>query len=213
MKTLLASLLVLLLVVSAGFGQTQPNGKLGTPTQGTTSLMAGGVHDFTPTGALGTSGQQAGTPTDLCGYCHRPHTLAAGMAASSPLWARASLSTHGSPTYDVYSSVSLDVVPTPLNSTSQYVDNYGSFCLSCHDGSTFLAATMYGAAGPPHGYTHADSTNPTQVNSLYAFQEGGFEDTAQQNLTHLHPVNFNYAAAVADNPGDTMRLQRPPTCG
>jgi predicted CXXCH cytochrome family protein len=192
MKTLITSLLVILLVAAVGYAQVQPNGPpQGTTTQGVTSLMSGGAHDFTPTGAFG---QSLGQPQDLCGYCHRPHTLAAGMVGSeggTPLWARASI-VGRSATYGVYTSGSMDATVVPVNND----DNYSSFCLSCHDGSTFLAASEYGPTGKPYGTWPAAFTT-LNIDSAYAFTDGGFEPNAQQSLSHLHPVHFNYAAAQA----------------
>ena len=195
---------MMLLVAAVGLAQ-QPNGPpQGTTVQGQTSLMYGGAHDLGFHGTIGNVGQ---TDTSICDYCHRPHTPG-GMAGSegAPLWARGSIVSRSAGTYPVYSSVSLDIAPTPVNNDN----NYSSFCLSCHDGSHIFSATDYATAdsgqGLPHGFSGTYTADTVQ--SAYSWQvPGNTNPNAQQSFTHLHPVHFNYAAVVAADPGGFFAAQ------
>lgn len=201
MKRIFALMLLILIAGLAAYGQVQPNGpqqggSWGTTVQGNTSKMIGGPHDFGPGGALpGLAGM--GQTKGVCFYCHRPHVKTDGAAA--PLWAR---QLNGGTAFPVYSSISLDAASDtgshvgghiyPINSDN----NYSAFCLSCHDGSAFLASTSWGDNGKPYTFGVTDSAWDFRLGSLVAGAGVTFADargnTGELNLTHTHPVNFDY---------------------
>lgn len=206
MKRTLALVLLLLTAALAVYSQVQPlgaqqGGTWGTTQQGVKSKMVGGPHDFGPGGLAATGkGQSNGT----CDYCHRPHIKADGVAA--PLWARKLEA--GAP-FGMYSSVSLDAAiydtaggaPAghiyPINSDN----NYSAFCLSCHDGSFYLATASWGDNSHPYQFGATDSSWDAKVGNLRAPSNVTFEDargvTGELNLSHTHPVNFDYDFVAA----------------
>jgi len=83
------------------------------------ATVTGTAHDFSP----GRDGSMA------CQYCHTPHMALSG----TPLWNH-KLSDR---TYEIYWSTSLDAnVGQPTGSSK--------LCLSCHDGTVALDATVRG---------------------------------------------------------------------
>jgi hypothetical protein len=203
MKHLLAVLVLVLVASVMVYTQVQPNGpqqggSWGSTIQGNTSKMIGGPHDFGPGGAAGqlTGLAGKGQSKGVCDYCHRPHIKNDGVAA--PLWARKLYT--GAP-FPVYSSVSLEAGDTtgvggtghiyPINTS----DNYSAFCLSCHDGSAFLASTAWGDNGKPYTFGLTDSAWDARIGGLttspFTFQDAR-GNSGELNLTHTHPVNFDY---------------------
>lgn len=200
MKRAFTLLALVLIVAVAAFSQAQPNGPSSGTIQGSKSLMVGGPHDFGPGGAF-TEIQGKGQPKGVCDYCHRPHIMGAdGQAA--PLWARKSVAT--SPVYGVYSSVSMDATVAnghlaPINSD----DNYSAMCLSCHDGSQFLATTSWGSNGTPYNNGNPwpfDGAGSVSIDSAYAFADaGGLNLGGNMQLSHTHPVHLDYDYAQAND--------------
>ena len=200
MKQLLIAVLAICLVASIATAQMGKGTSLKTAgTQGVTSGMAGGPHDFTST-ATDSIGQKLIGPTNfLCGYCHVPHVSSAGIGA--PLWSRKTLttgSTHAGITFGTYASGSMDATVNDVKLT----DNYSSFCLSCHDGSQMFASAAYQSKPVPYGSpwpgaAHAgfDTVrNPSYMSMATTGSYGG--------LSHIHPVNFIYNSALASaDPG------------
>src|ERR1041384_3512679 len=211
MKRMLA-ILALLLIAALAFSQNgvQPNGApQGTTNRGVQSLMVGGVHDFGPTsGDTAISNHYTTQTKGTCFYCHRPHVTSTDQAVG-PLWARAILDS--TPTYGVYNSISLDVAPANGGDLAQInkSDNYSAYCLSCHDGSQFLAAAAYGETGVPFGaWPFPDTGGPT-TGHVASFNDAGTgPGTGEQAISHVHPVNFTYAYAAA-NDGQIYPAQAP----
>ncbi len=112
-----------------------------------------------------------GTPHDLsavpggntCSFCHTPH----GALAGTPLWNH-KLSKR---IYEVYWSSSLDAeVGQPTGSSK--------LCLSCHDGTIALEATVRGGSG--RTYMPPGSAN------------------LGTDLSDDHPVSFVYSAGLSN---------------
>ena len=101
---------------------------------GTQSAMAaigtiiGSKHDFS---ASGPSVTYKGTTTQVCVYCHSPHS----NPGTTPLWNHATTAA----TYTLYTS-------TTLNASMAQPGGVSKLCLSCHDG-TVAIDSFGGAAG------------------------------------------------------------------
>jgi predicted CXXCH cytochrome family protein len=180
MKRLLLVLTALVLVSVMMYGQgKQPNGPQNT-TQYTRSIMRLGMHDFTSD-----SGSVKGRSTSLCAYCHAIHVPVTGIAA--PLWARKSVVDGG--TYGVYSNpISMDATVSDVKASN----NYSSFCMSCHDGSSLFALSSYEKR--PFSATGGWDTTVTVSESGNLFD-------GEYAMTHTHPVNFDYNTALATDDG------------
>lgn len=207
MKRALALVLLVLLAGLVAYSQVQPlgpqqGGSWGTTLKGQKSKMVGGPHDFGP-GGLAAPG--LGQTNSTCMYCHRPHVTDDGVAA--PLWAR---KLQGGTAFPMYSSVSLDaaiadsVAPGghiyPINSDN----NYSAFCLSCHDGSAYLATAAWGTNSHPYQFGVTDSAWDARYGALVAPANVTFGDarnnTGDLKLTHTHPVNFDYDFVASKDP-------------
>ncbi|MBE0534223.1 MAG: hypothetical protein IH624_01040 [Phycisphaerae bacterium] len=125
--------------------------------------VSGTAHDFSPGG----DGSMA------CQFCHTPHKALAG----TPLWNH-KLSDR---TYEIYWSTSLDAeVGQPTGSSK--------LCLSCHDGTVALDATVTGKPGS-------------------AFMRPGAANLGT-DLSDDHPVSFVYSAELA---GKDPQIRHPDT--
>lgn len=204
MKHLLLLVIALLVVSMAVEAQKQPLPTMSGGTQGLRSSMLKGPHDFTPDSGkypisivgVDTTWHPHGAARGLCGYCHAAHVPVTGIA--QPLWIRASVvgvKNFGAP----YTNPnSMDVAAEPIENS----DNYSSFCMSCHDGSALFTASAYTEGrrpfagstswAPYEGFTVPDAAN---------IMDGEF------NLEHVHPVNFDYAAAVSLDPAGLYSAQ------
>jgi predicted CXXCH cytochrome family protein len=119
----------------------------------TLAVVAGTAHDLSPS--------QDGSMA--CQFCHTPHRAMAG----TPLWNH-KLSDR---IYEVYWSSSLDAkVGQPTGSSK--------LCLSCHDGTVALEATVRGDTGTT--YMPPGSTN------------------IGTDLSDDHPISFVYSSDVSD---------------
>ena len=114
--------------------------------------VAGTAHDFSP----------AQDGSMACQYCHTPHMA----IPNTPLWNH-KLSDR---TYEIYWSTSLDAnVDQPTGSSK--------LCLSCHDGTVALTATVSGGGGTtrmPPGSTNLGT-----------------------DLSDDHPISFVYSADLS----------------
>ena len=183
MKRLFFILFTLLVVAVVAYSQQIP-----TTVQGTRAFMRLGAHDFSAD-----SGSVKGGSNSICGYCHSIHIPAAEALDNTPLWNRAS---HDA-TYGTYASPTMTATVTDVGADN----NYSRLCLNCHDGTTALfAQNSYMPGKRPRtttGYTwDTTATIPAEFN----FGTGG-----EWALSHTHPVNFTYDAALvtADAPGGT----------
>jgi len=129
------------------------------------AIVAGTAHDLSP----GRDGSRA------CQYCHTPHMAMAG----TPLWNH-QLSDR---TYEIYWSSSLDAdVGQPTGSSK--------LCLSCHDGTVALEATIRGGGG--RTYIPPGSTN------------------LGTDLSDDHPISFVYSNDLSNK---DPQIRSPETLG
>jgi hypothetical protein len=128
-------------------------------------------------------------PNTVCGVCHTPHHADPN---SGPLWGHDSIAISGWTMYaqnigaGAQSSPGASVkyvVPTAPNPSSLA-------CLSCHDGS--VAINAYGAPADPN------RANPVYVGGAAAIS---FDQGLHQNLSHTHPISFNYQSVVGVGAG------------
>ncbi|MBI5022352.1 MAG: hypothetical protein HZB59_13030 [Ignavibacteriales bacterium] len=152
-----------------------------TPTLG----MATSKHNF----AASSANTIKGASEKVCAYCHTPHVPSTGIKA--PLWSRKAL-TAGT-AYGVYSSATMDATPTAL-ATGQ--DNVSSMCMSCHDGSALFTTTAYEKR--PYGGTWTTAIENQTVGDAANLHGGTKYGTG---LSHTHPVNFVYDAALVTADG------------
>lgn len=181
MKRLLFLLAAVVLVGSFALAQTRG-----------TAAMINAKHDLRVTSTKTNAQYIAGASDALCSYCHTPHVPAAGIKV--PLWARAAKDTNS---WGIYSSSTMDVTPVdPSNPTSGQHKNVSNMCLSCHDGSAMYTSAAY--VKRPDVQTGWSSVETRAVQDIPNRDRnrivGGTDYT---NLSHTHPVNFNYAAAVS----------------
>jgi predicted CXXCH cytochrome family protein len=186
MKRLFFALTALMILAVAADSQVQPNGPGSRPTvQYSRSKMRRGPHDFTAD-----SGMVKGASIRLCGYCHTPHVPVTGISA--PLWARKSIVGRAPASYGTYSNpVSLDASVADIKTS----DNYSSFCMSCHDGSSLFALSSYEKR--PRAITGGVYDTTLTVDAEFNLYNGG-----EYALTHTHPVNFDYNATLASQDGN-----------
>ncbi len=119
-----------------------------------------------------------GDKNTVCSVCHTPHNA---DPTTGPLWNHTPISAVG---WTMYangvspggSMASGYVAPTAPNPSSLA-------CLSCHDGS--IAVNAYG--GTVNG-TPEFVTNGAAISQL------------TKNLTHSHPISFNYQTLVGNGP-------------
>ena len=128
------------------------------------------------------------TTTQVCVFCHTPH-MAAGRT-QDPLWNH-SLSTVA--TYGVYSSVTMNVVPTELAGSGQA----GLLCLSCHDG-TVAVNTLWKQPSDGNAGSTPVAGGVLLANMAINTSAGGYLGS---DLTNDHPVNFSYNTSITG--GDT----------
>lgn len=132
-----------------------------------TAQIKNSKHDLSY-GSTATIKTTTTTYTEVCVFCHTPHST----SSTSLLWNR----TASSATYSVYSSSTMEqTVPQPGAVSKN--------CLSCHDGTIGLASVV---------------NNPgSGAGTAPAFGGTGKIDTASYtglgtNLTNDHPVGFVY---------------------
>jgi hypothetical protein len=196
MKQLLIVGLCVLIFATIGMAQTGTSLKTDGGTQGVTSGMAHGPHDFTITASDSIGQKLIGATDFLCGYCHVPHISSSGIAV--PLWARKSLKTGGTHAgiyFGKYSSGTMDAVVDSVTTD----DNYSSFCISCHDGSQMFASSAY--VSKPIPYSANASWNTGRAAGFDTVRIPSYMSMATTGsyggLSHIHPVNFTYNAALA----------------
>lgn len=187
MKKLILVATLLLVCTSLVLSQTLPQ-------------MANTKHDF----RASSTGDIFAAPSEkLCSYCHTPHVPAGGI--KTPLWAK----TAPSGTFDPYTNIDGQLVgDRPLGSSPS------ALCMSCHDGSTFLAAATFlkrpyagTAYVSPTAWDNYTGTGTVRVGDMTvgtaANLHGGRYGTG---LSHTHPVNFSYAGYTTgyNNPPATV---------
>ncbi len=170
-------------------------------TQGT-AFMAGAKHDLRVNSGKASQDSIAGASDRLCSYCHSPHIPAAGI--KDPLWARAAKGTNN---WGKYSGQQLDAtVVDPSDPTGDQHKNESNMCISCHDGTAMYTSASYvkrphvssnptWTGGSPIAFTARKSNYGTRGRNAIV---GG---TDYVDLSHTHPVNFDYSDAVTADGG------------
>jgi len=119
---------------------------------------------------------RAASETQICIFCHTPHN----STTQAPLWNR---SDPGG-TYQMYWSPTMNAYPTA--GSAPQPNGSTKLCLSCHDGTIALGATVASGTIPMSG---GITTMPTG--------SGGYIGT---DLSGHHPVSFQVTTAiVAEN--------------
>ena len=135
------------------------------------------------------------TSTQVCVYCHTPH-MPAGRT-QDPLWNH-SLSTVA--TYGVYSSPTMNVVPTEMAGSGS-----GSLlCMSCHDGTVAVNSVWKQPGAGNLGSTPVTG-GVLLANLAISSSASGYIGNDLQND---HPVNFSYNASIT---GGDVWLRSSPT--
>jgi hypothetical protein len=151
--------------------------------------IIGSKHDF----SQWTFNNNPADPNTVCSVCHTPHHADPN---SGPLWGHDSISASGWTMYaqnvgpGAQSSPAAGVkyiVPTAPNPSSLA-------CLSCHDGS--VAINAYG--NPASAVGDPNRANPVYVGGYAAIS---FDQGLHQNLSHTHPISFNYESVVGVGAG------------
>jgi predicted CXXCH cytochrome family protein len=171
MKHVLGAIVMMALLASSAFAQSLP-------------LMANKKHDL----RFSSSASVKGASESLCGYCHTPHVPATGIKV--PLWSRAKLTTTG---YTAYSSSTMNSTPTALATGDE---NVSAMCMSCHDGTALFSPTAY-VKRPYSGTVNTYNTTTTVGDASNLFNGTKYG----AGLSHTHPVNFTYDAALATADG------------
>ena len=113
--------------------------------------------------------------TELCGYCHAPHSQGRAEAIDGPLWAHTQPDTTG---YTMYTYTDLDGVadaePTGISKA----------CLGCHDGTVGLDEYQ----GLNAGSTNFIGTNGTSATAQIPNPAIGVQD-----MSGTHPISVTYA--------------------
>ncbi|MDI6804070.1 MAG: cytochrome c3 family protein [Bacteroidota bacterium] len=180
MKRLLLIAVVILAVSSVVLAQT--------------SLMLNTKHDLRVTSTKTNAQYIAGASDRLCSYCHSPHIPAAGV--KDPLWARTAKSGQN---WGSYTGIQMDATAIdPSDNTGDQHKNVSNMCLSCHDGSAMYTSAAY--VKRPH-VTGTDPWVPYETRTVADIPNRDrnkiVSGTDYPNLGHTHPVNFNYADALA----------------
>ena len=120
---------------------------------------------------------------EICVFCHTPHGADTNVAA--PLWNRAQTTA----TFSLYSSSTLDALPTQPTGTSLA-------CLSCHDGTVaFDAIRNLPGSG---GYTNTPSVDGTSTWTFVGTPDKKMPDGITligTDLRNDHPISMVFADA------------------
>ena len=113
-------------------------------------------------------------PATVCSVCHIPHHA---DKVNGPLWGHASISATGWKMYanGVSPGANIKYTPAPAPAASSLA------CLSCHDGS--IAVNAYGGAVGTEFVTNGAAISENN-----------------KDLTHSHPISFNYQSLVGTGP-------------
>lgn len=132
-------------------------------------------HDLSPTSTASVKGN--GTNTELCVYCHTPHS-ADTTVSIAPLW-NGEL-TNVNADADLYNSTTLNYTTTAaaVNQTD------APLCLSCHDGAVGTSLK-----NPPNSGT---------ISVSGSFGANAIILDATNKLKNDHPIGINVPAAPVD---------------
>lgn len=150
-----------------------------------TAGVVGSAHDLSSTGPGATT-----NVARVCVFCHTTHQAAAA-AGQDPLWNH-TLSATAS--YGVYSSNTMNAVPTDIGGAVIGTAAPSNLCMSCHDGTVAV---------------HSLYNDPNEVASVTITAGGNVAATGLMtgnpnvgtDLSNDHPVNFTYDTALATADG------------
>jgi len=149
------------------------------PLSAQTGNVSVTVHNLSATGP-GVITAGAGGETEICVFCHTPHT---SQAEAGPLWNR-NISTQS---YQPYDSPSLQsAVGQPTGASK--------LCLSCHDGTIALGSVLN---------VRGSNTIALQNTGASGEMPAG-PSLIGTNLTNDHPVSFAYDAGLAATDGELI---------
>ena len=175
MKHVLGAIVLMALLTTSAFAQSLP-------------LMANTKHDL----RASSTATVKGASESICGYCHTPHVPTTGIKV--PLWSRAPLTTTGYTAYDHALSATIDANVIPLGTTGD--NNISAMCMSCHDGTALFSSSAY--VKRPYAGTNSYNTTTTVGASDNLFNGSKYGS----GLSHTHPVNFAYNAALVSADGE-----------
>ncbi len=143
--------------------------------------IVGTAHDLSATGpGVHTNSKQ------VCVFCHTPHQ-AATASTQYPLWNH-TLSSNAS--YGVYSSSSMNALPTDIEAGVAGSAEASNLCMSCHDGTVAVHAMW----NPPNEVTSVTITAGGNVGSDGKITGDPMVGTS---LGDDHPINFTYDSGLA----------------
>ncbi len=156
--------------------------------------IANTVHNMSTSGP-GTV--KATTETEICVFCHIPHTVPTANTWGRPLW------NHDMPAtgYTMYSSDYLTragyAQPTGLGTTTGTAGMLSRQCLSCHDGTVAVGA-VYAVRGTILGAGLIAMSGVAGSGTMLTTATGFIGGPAGQlgDLTRHHPVGIEYNSTV-----------------
>lgn len=176
-----------------------------------TSKVAGGMHDFSASGASPQYHDSGNELNQVCVYCHTPHNA----GKTRLLWNKA---TNGNVNFRLYTS-SGTLSSVTRNSSALTSDSPSLVCLGCHDGKTAMnvlhssgkgiTAAAAGLTGYPVGSDLAFGNTALVIQNPYVFgdpQPGpALGGGAGDDLTNDHPIGFSYTGAQTEKTGASLR--------
>ena len=160
---------------------------------GAAQTVVNSKHDLS-TGNSGMTQWQSTNESQVCIFCHTPHT---SIPAVKPLWNK---SLPANTTFSIYSSPTMDVTPN-----GNFAGTLSLLCLSCHDGVTAMNALANNSTvGQPvmaGGYSRLGQVY--YPGSIFAEFPGanigeGYGGVVSNRLSNDHPVNFVYDPSHPD---------------
>ncbi|HEX4085551.1 MAG TPA: hypothetical protein VHY22_11605 [Chthoniobacteraceae bacterium] len=142
---------------------------------GTNYGIEGTAHDFSQTSWI--------SRNDVCGTCHVPH--APDQSQIVPLWEHATTTQ----SFNVFQSAQL----TSLGITIPQPSGVSLACLSCHDGTLGVNQSFTGITGNGGVPVPMSSWNNAYVIT-------GTGSSSGNDLSHVHPISFNYDTVQAAEP-------------
>jgi len=141
--------------------------------------ILGSPHDFHGR-SWASAGNNPSDPATVCMVCHTPHHADHN---AGPLWGHDTITSAGWQMYANGVSPGANIKYTPAASPQ----GASLACLSCHDGS--IAINAYGAPNAANRTAYEYVTNGAAISEN------------NKDLTHSHPISFNYDSIVGTGPG------------
>ncbi len=154
----------------------------------------------------GTGTLKAATETQVCVFCHTPHS--ADITVPSPLWNR-KLS---SATYTPYTSSSIEASAAEMAAAP---GGSSKLCLSCHDGTMAVdkVNVLNGASDPTIAMTIGGVATSPAYMPPGSGTTTGYTRNLGINLTNDHPISFTYNDTLASADGELRQISGNPVVG